>query len=96
MADDTLAVINLLGEISARAQLRLAAMGEGLAPALVPFQGKLLALIGRKPGWSQQQRAFDGEIAAPVAQDPGGGGAARQGAGGAHGEGAGGAGAGSA
>ena len=37
MADDTLAVINLLGEISARAQLRLAAMGEGLAPALVEF-----------------------------------------------------------
>ena len=57
MADDTLAVINLLGEISARAQLRLAAMGEGLVPALVPFQGKLLALIGRKPGWSQQQLA---------------------------------------
>lgn len=53
--DDTRELLDLFGEVSNAAQLRLGQMCQAIEPTLAPFAGKLLAMIGRRPGWSQQR-----------------------------------------
>lgn len=50
-------LINLLGEVSGSFQARLQEVASLRAVKLAPFQARLLTIIGRRPGCSQQELA---------------------------------------
>ncbi|MBP2274652.1 MULTISPECIES: MarR family winged helix-turn-helix transcriptional regulator [Alphaproteobacteria] len=62
-------LVSLLGEVSAAFQARLQELGAIRVLGLAPFQGRLLAILHRRPGSSQQElAAWTGRDKAQIAR----------------------------